>query len=177
LADSSWQAKQADGFSLSTFNIDWEQKVMTCPQGETSQYWNEGHNAHGHDIIHVMFKRQACLACSERQRCTKSAADPRTLTIGARPYHEALQQARQRESTEEYKKAYQVRAGVEGTISQAVRVRGMRRSRYVGLAKTQLQHLVTAAALNVVRVGQWLMEKPPAKTRRTAFAALVLQAT
>ena len=40
-----------------------------------------------------------------------------------------------------------MRAGIEGTLSQGVRALGMRRSRYVGLAKTGLQQACTAAAM------------------------------
>jgi hypothetical protein len=42
----------------------------------------------------------------------------------------------------------------------------------MGLAKTQLQHLVTAMALNVVRLGAWRLGTPLAKTRCSPFAAL-----
>src|SRR3954453_3263410 len=45
-----------------------------------------------------------------------------------------------------------VRAGIEGCLSQAMRLCGLRRSRYVGLAKAHLQHVASAAALNVVRL-------------------------
>jgi transposase len=49
----------------------------------------------------------------------------------------------------------------------------MRRSRYAGEAKTHLQHLATAAALNVLRIGDWLAEKPREQTRTSAFARLM----
>jgi len=42
----------------------------------------------------------------------------------------------------------------------------------MGLAKTHLQHLLTAVALNVVRLGEWWLGTPPAKTRRSPFAVL-----
>jgi hypothetical protein len=45
--------------------------------------------------------------------------------------------------------------------------------RYVGLQKTQLHHLLSAAALNFVGVGEWLMGMPRAKTRRSPFARLI----
>jgi IS5 family transposase len=48
---------------------------------------------------------------------------------------------------------YAHRAGIEGTISQAVRTCEVRRSRYRGLPKTALQLLLTATALNLVRMG------------------------
>ena len=64
------------------------------------------------------------------------------------------------------------RAGVEGTLSQGVRAFGMRRSRYVGLAKTALQQVCIAVGMNVLRVVHWLDGLPLARTRGTRFAAL-----
>jgi hypothetical protein len=49
--------------------------------------------------------------------------------------------------------SYARRAGVEGTLSQAIHVCELRRAKYVGSAKTRLQHVITTAALNVVRAG------------------------
>jgi len=43
----------------------------------------------------------------------------------------------------------------------------------VGEAKTHLQHVLTAAAMNFLRVGVWLMGDRPAHTRVTRFAQLV----
>ena len=83
-----------------------------------------------------------------------------------------MQAAREREQTDEFKEAYKKRAGVEGTISQAVGVLGMRRTRYRGLGKVHLQHLLTAAAMNLMRVVDWLNGKKRATTRLSAFARL-----
>lgn len=79
---------------------------------------------------------------------------------------------REQEQTKEFKQVYAKRAGIEGTISQAVRTMGMRRSRYIGQEKTHLQHIATAAALNVVRSMAWFSELPRAQTRRSAFTRL-----
>ena len=64
------------------------------------------------------------------------------------------------------------RAGIEGTFSQAVRSFDLRHTRYRGLAQTHLQHVVTAAALNLDRLVAWLQDLPRAKTRISRFAAL-----
>ena len=88
----------------------------------------------------------------------------------------SLQAARQREQTEAYRVEYAKRAGIEGTISQAVRAFGVRRARYRGAAKTHLQHVLTAAAINFVRVGVWLAGERPAKTRQSRFQALMAPA-
>jgi len=123
-------------------------------------------------VIQVRFSPEDCLACPLRARCTRSEKSPRLLTLQPQPQHLALQQARQRQVTEGFKVAYRARAGVEGTISQALQVSDLRHARYRGLPKTHLQHLATAAALNLKRSVAWLLGEPFAQTRVSRFAAL-----
>ena len=80
--------------------------------------------------------------------------------------------ARERLGTKEGRRRYARRAGIEGTLSQGVRAFGLRRSRYRGLAKTHLQHVATAAAINLARLGDWFRAVPRAATRTSRFAAL-----
>ncbi|MDQ6906381.1 MAG: transposase [Chloroflexota bacterium] len=61
----------------------------------------------------------------------------------------------------------------EGTISREIRSCRLRRTRYIGLARTRLRHLLTAAALNFLRLGEWFTGSSPAKTRRSPFATLM----
>jgi DDE family transposase len=70
-----------------------------------------------------------------------------------------------------------MRAGIESTHAQAIRRSDLRRTRYVGLEKTRLQHIFTAIALNMVRAVEWLtdtspVQPPQPKTRLSHFAAL-----
>jgi transposase len=67
---------------------------------------------------------------------------------------------------------YALRQGIEGTLSQAVRGFGLRCTRYRGLAKVHLQHVATAAALDLDRIAAWLQGRPLAPTRISRFAAL-----
>ena len=80
--------------------------------------------------------------------------------------------ARERITSAEGKAQCYVRAGIEGTLSQGIRAFGLRRTRYRGLAKTSLQHVATAAAMNIKRVVNWLTGIGHAKTRHSRFAAL-----
>jgi len=96
------------------------------------------------------------------------------MTLHPRPEHEALQQRRLFQKTAEFKQRYDARAGIEGTISQAVRVTDLRRSRYIGLTKTHLQQLLCAAAINLYRMVNYLAELPIAHTRTSTFATLAL---
>jgi hypothetical protein len=50
---------------------------------------------------------------------------------------------------------------------------GLRRSRYIGVAKTRLQPLATEAAINLKRVSDWLAGIDREKTRRPAFACVM----
>jgi hypothetical protein len=84
----------------------------------------------------------------------------------------ALQAARLRQQAPDFKERYAPRAGIEGTLSQGVRGLDLRRSRYIGLAKTHLQHVFIAAALTIVRIGAWLMERPQAQTPLSRFGRL-----
>jgi hypothetical protein len=51
-------------------------------------------------------------------------------------------------------------------------VGGMRRSRYVGQAKTHLQNVAIATSLNVLRMVSWLMEVSLATTQKSRFLRL-----
>jgi transposase len=79
---------------------------------------------------------------------------------------------RLRQHTPEFKKRYAMRAGIEGTLSQGIRAFGLRQARYLGEAKKHLQHLITATAINVARLLDWLAEVSRCKTRTSRFAAL-----
>jgi transposase len=63
---------------------------------------------------------------------------------------------------------------MEGTISQGVRAFGLRRAKYIGLAKTHLQHVLTATAMNLGRIAYWLADVPWEKTRTSAFEKLMV---
>lgn len=170
--DPSWQAKAKQGYDVAHFVLNWEAQAATCPQGQTSTLWVPGRDRHGQAVVHIRFARTDCQRCLVRAACTQSAAQPRMLTVRPKEQHEALQAARRRQTTEAFQQQYAARAGVEGTISQAVRGADLRRSRYIGLAKTRLHHLITGAAMNLLRVGAWFLDVPRAQTRRSPFLAL-----
>jgi transposase len=99
------------------------------------------------------------------------------MKLRPRDQHEALQVARKRQTTEAFKQLYAARAGIEGTLSQAVRAFGLRHTNYSGQAKTHLQHILIAIAINIVRVVAWLWEIPRTTTRQSPFARLVATMT
>jgi hypothetical protein len=77
-----------------------------------------------------------------------------------------------REATAQWKARYAARAGVEGTMRQATHVTGIRRARYLGLPKTQLEHNLAAAAINMIRLDAYWTGHPLDRTRTSHLARL-----
>jgi transposase len=167
------QARMGQGYEQRHFTIDWEHERVTCPQGRTSATWRTERGKDGSPRIQAVFSRADCRACTARTLCTSARNARRFLHFHLRPEHEALNAARERMTDPAWQERYHVRAGIEGTLSQGVRAFGMRRSRYVGLAKTGLQQVCAAVGMNVLRIVHWLDGPPRATTRVTRFAALV----
>ena len=134
--------------------------------------WTPAVDNRDNDVIKLKFARRDCRMCEHQATCTTSRPPRRRLTIRPRDHYLALQAARARQETKEFKEEYAMRSGIEGTLSQGIRAFEMRRSRYFGGRKTHLQNVLTATAMNVVRVGMWLSETPRAKTRQSAFVRL-----
>ena len=168
----SWQAQDEQAYDLNCFAIDWDHQIVTCPQGKQSIRWQPKQTPEGTPMIAVKFSRTDCGPCAQRVRCTKSKTLTRGLNFRPKEQFQALQAARQRQNTDAFKTKYKKRAGIEGTLSQGVRTFGLRRTRYIGLAKTHLQNLATAAAMNLTRLAAWLHDVPTAQTRQSRFLAL-----
>ncbi|MDQ3706162.1 MAG: transposase, partial [Chloroflexota bacterium] len=90
--------------------------------------------------------------------------------LAPRAEHSALQAARAHQQTAEFKADYARRAGVEGTFTQANRRCDLRQAWYIGLAKTHLEQVLTAVALNLRRALAWFAEVPRAEMHTSAFA-------
>lgn len=169
--DGSWQTRAAAGFGVACFTIDWDAQQAICPQGKTSVIWKPTMERQEIPVVNIRFAHNDCLACPQRSQCVSSSRS-RALTIRNRPAYEAVARARERQKTEEFKQVYAKRAGIEGTLSQGVRLGDLRRTRYIGLPKTRLLHLLVATALNVVRIAAWFAETPLSQTRTSPFVAL-----
>jgi transposase len=170
--DPCWQAREATGFDKSQFVVDWERQTVTCPVGKQSISWHRHTYPASGMAFEARFARQDCTPCASRSRCTRAKVEPRIIGLQTREQFEALQSARKRQTTPEFSQQYAARSGIEATHEQALRRCGLRQSRYIGLAKTHLQHLITATAINLVRLSDWFAGLSPAPTRRSRFAAL-----
>jgi transposase len=162
----SRQHQTGQGYDLQAFVLDWDAQQARCPQGHTSVHWRPGHDVSGDLVIRIRFDGPTCRACPARPACTAAKSAPRQLTVRPQAHHEAIQAARQRQETVDFKVQYALRARVESSLSQGIRRFDLRRSRYLGLARTHLQQLLNATAMNVVRVIAWLHNEPLGERRR-----------
>lgn len=152
-------------------------KKATCPQGNVSASWSDQRKSSGTPVSRVHFTAQDCAVCPVRGKCTKAANGKwgRSLTLLPQTQQEALEDRRRDQLTDQWQQRYNTRAGVEGTISQAVR-RTRIRTRYTGLPKTHLGHVFAATAINIIRFDAWLNGTPLGGTRTSHLARLELAA-
>jgi transposase len=172
--NSSWQSREG-GLDATQFQIDWNDQHAVCPTGKRSVHWQECQTKEQHprQIVKVKFAQKDCLSCEKRCQCVRSkTGGPRQLLLQAKAYHQALEQARALMASEDGRREYQHRAGIEGTLSQGIRRGTVRRSRYIGLQKTHLQEVATAAGINILRTVNFLHDEPIAETRISRFARL-----
>jgi Transposase DDE domain len=172
LADTSAQARARAGYARSGFTIDYDSKTVTCPQGKTSVSWTPC-TQRGKDAIVAKFSAADCGPCPARSLCTTSGRNRRQLTVLARDLAEAQAAARAAENTIPFQADYARRAGVEGTMHQAVS-HGARRARYRGLPKTRLDHAYMACALNLIRLHAYRTGIPLDRRRTSHLARLEL---
>jgi transposase len=170
--DPSWQARAGVGFAKGSFVVDWDRQVVTWPAGKQSLSWLPNTSPQNGMAFEARFARQECTPCPFRTQCTQAKHEPRLIGLQACEHHEALQDARRRQTTAEFRLQDAARAGIEGTPEQALRRCGLRDCRSLGLAKTPLQHLLTATAINLKRLQDWWAGTPVAPTRCSRFAAL-----
>jgi transposase len=97
------------GYDLTHFEIDWEARTITCPQGRVSSSWTSAQTAKGHPVIKIKFSQTDCTACPNQAACTGQPRRP--LTLQPREQMEALFAARQREENR----------GVQGHLSPSGR--------------------------------------------------------
>jgi transposase len=174
--EGGWQHET--GYGVSAFHVDWQKQQVRCPQGHLSQNWCVGRHNHGEEVIRVSFSAVTCQACPVKELCTKREKNKgRIVTLSPQCVHEERLRRRTEQSTPAFQQRYALRSGIEASISEGVRRHGLRRARYRGQSKTQLQALAIAAAMNLVRIRQMLQRttlglSPRPKRSLSPFARL-----
>jgi transposase len=138
-------------YRIEAFDISITERKAICPEGKRSTQCSElTEQKSGKVTYRFEFGRQ-CRDCPARSLCVPKDQPHRTIVVGA--LHEVLQQRRREQQSPAFKLQMQQRNGIEGSISELVRGHGLRRARYKGFAKVDLQNQLVAAACNIKR---WL---------------------
>jgi transposase len=172
--DASWQGLAGAGFAIADFVLDWDKQIAVCPKGHSSAKWETKTSKQGQAWVRVSFDRSICGVCPAQEFCTKQKHTGRLLQLRPREQHQILEQQRFRQAQRDYQVLLDGRAGIEATLSQAVRAFELRRTRYFGLDKTHLQQLLTVVGLNLVRLFDWWQGRSPITKRQSPLAKLKL---
>jgi len=171
-ADTTAQGRARAGYARADFTIDYDTRTITCPQGKTSVSWTPC-TKKGQPMAVAKFSPRDCGPCPARAQCTTSSRNRRQVTVPPPGHARAQATARAAETTTAFQADYARRAGVEGTIHQAVS-HGARRARYRGLPKTRLEHAYMACALNLIRLEAYWTGTPLDRQRTSHLARLEL---
>jgi hypothetical protein len=156
-----------DRFSKEAFSSDLAANggtgSVTCPAGQSTSTHTWRRDERGRRIRLFQFLAAVCAACPLRPRClgTRTLARVpawraigRTITLH---FHEAvLHAARAAQRTPEQRRALRERvrprAKVERKFAELLRRHGLRQARYLGLAKTDVQAVLTATMVDIKRI-------------------------
>ncbi|MEU9047427.1 MULTISPECIES: transposase [unclassified Kitasatospora] len=148
------RSRALPGFNKEDFHPNWEERTLTCPNGATSPPWKPT-LADGQPRLSVLFPRAVCRACDDRPKCTGNVdGKGRHVLLLPQPLQEIQNRVRTEQKTKPWQDRYAMRAGCEATVSETVHAHGLRNCRYRGTAKTHVQHVLTAAGTNIIRLSQ-----------------------
>ena len=136
--------KKTGHFGKHEFSIDFDQNSCQCPAGVVTTRVRMTDDL----ISAYVFLPKTCNHCDLRDQCTKHG---KGRVIGVHSEEERRRQIIKQNETEEFKTLYKGRAQCERKNAHLVR-KGMRKSRYIGKAKTLIQVAFTAAVVNLKRL-------------------------
>jgi hypothetical protein len=139
-------------FGSDAFVVDIPNRQATCPAGKLSTECSRITETKIQTTYYYFAWAKAdCTMCPLKDRClSKIKCKPfRTLQVGEK--HMTVQERRNLCKTPEYQLRMRRRNGIEGTHSELTRGYRLRRSRYRGLRRTDIQMQFTAAACNLRR--------------------------
>lgn len=131
-----------DYYPQSMFKID--SSGVTCPAGNRTMisYYDK---KNGKLLYH--FKKSDCGDCSCKSKCTK--LDHRTITVNK--HYSVLQEAKRYSISHEFKDEMKMRARIEPKQGEMKRFHGLKRAKFWGIDKLNIQALLTGIAVNLKR--------------------------
>ena len=149
LKPSAARAGLEKEYRIEAFDISITERKAVCPDGKTSTNCSKLTEEKSGKVTYRFEFGSQCHSCVHKALCVPGAQPHRSILVGA--YHEALQERRRDQQSEEFRLRMYQRNAIEGTMSELVRGHGMRRARYKGFAKVDLQNQLIAAACNIKR--------------------------
>lgn len=152
-------ARSGNGYSRDEFVIDYDTHTGTCPQGLTFAHREPaGPQRHREDPHLLPPARRLDL---RRPACdTSGKARQRRITVCPREIHELQQVTRAAQGSKAWRRFYQRRAGIEGAVNQAANSIGLRKARYRGPKKVELERYLGATAINIIRLDAYFAHQP-----------------
>jgi len=146
---SASRVRLAKEYRIEAFDISITERKAVCPDGKTSTNCSKLTEEKSGKVAYRFEFGSQCHSCQHKAACVPSALPHRTILVGA--YHEELQQRRRDQQSEEFQLRMHQRNAIEGTISELVRGYSLRRARYRGFVKVDLQNQLIATACNIKR--------------------------
>jgi hypothetical protein len=170
-APASPRRPGVDRLPVEDFTVDIAHQRAHCPAGHESRRCSRiCENTKAKISYRFKWRQSDCQSCPLREKCVPPGQKHRTLIVGE--HHEFLQQRRQEQGSEAFRQRMHRRNAIEGTLSELTRGHGMRRSRYRGFGKVELQNLLIGTACNIKRWLRCLITK--AKDAQTRVSGLIL---
>jgi transposase len=141
----------AKGTGTESFDICIQERRAICPAGCVNTQCSRLEEKASGKVTYRFEWSTHCRQCALRAKCVGKGQPHRSLVVGE--HHTELQTRRHEQKSEAFARRMQERNGIEGTQSEMVRAHGLRKARYRGKAKDDLQNQLIGAACNIKR---WL---------------------
>jgi len=145
-------------FSAEKFDVRVEERRAFCPAGKESTQCSRLEEKKSGKVNFRFEWSSHCHECKLREKCVGADQRHRSVVVGEN--HTILQKRRHEQETAEFAERMKQRNGIEGTQSELVRAHGLRRARYRGKARVDLQNQFIGAACNIKRWLRLLMQQP-----------------
>jgi hypothetical protein len=175
-APASPRRPGVDRLPVEAFNVSIAHRRACCPAGHHSGHCSRlrVRQKVGVKVFYRFeWRKSDCQSCPLREKCVPPRQKHRSLIVGE--HHEFLQQRRQEQSSAAFQQRMHQRNAIEGTLSELTRGHGMRRSRYRGFGKVELQNLLIGTACNIKRWLRYLITKVNATQTRASELNLSFQ--
>jgi len=158
-----WSSKVGETFFReieSGFKVDMESKSVVCPEGH--QMKQSSHDETGHRDLYVL-SRKICAVCPRAKSClTDHEFKSRGKRFAVPIHHRIFSEVLEKQKEPEFKtKLWQRMWKMEGIFAEAKSHHGMRRARYRGRSKMQIQVYMTSTVQNLKRLAaslHWLID-------------------